>query len=254
MEFGWIFLWLGVALLGLGVLLLRVWWRERRFEDAALTLAAGLLLVASSVQQLFVFVMAITNRWEVDSTPFVLLSIVAAALATAVWIALAHPARAREPQRGASRPQRIHELEVLGAIARLSSQAGSVEQVGGNILETAAAPAVGADAAVLLLYDLEHRRLNAKAASGIPEDLWRTFEIEVSRHVQPDAAGRGEAARRQRRLRGAPTEDAARPCGRSAERARRPDPPRRAARSGRSASTPSPRRGGSTASPSPSPS
>ena len=179
MEFGWIFLWLGVALLGLGVLLLRVWWRERRFEDAALTLAAGLLLVASSVQQLFVFVMAITNRWEVDSRPFVLLSIVAAALATAVWIALGTRRGRESLKRGASRPQRIHELEVLGAIARLSSQPGSVEQVGGNIL-AAAAPAVGADSAVLLLYDLEHRRLNAKAASGIPEDLWRTFEIEVS--------------------------------------------------------------------------
>jgi len=178
-EFGWIFLWLGVALLGLGVLLLRVWWRERRFEDAALTLAAGLLLVASSVQQLFVFVMAITNRWEVDSRPFVLLSIVAAALATAVWIALGTRRGRESLKRGASRPQRIHELEVLGAIARLSSQPGSVEQVGGNIL-AAAAPAVGADSAVLLLYDLEHRRLNAKAASGIPEDLWRTFEIEVS--------------------------------------------------------------------------
>ena len=161
------------------MLLLRAWWRERRFEGAALTLAAGLLLIASSVQQLFVFVMAITNRWEVDSRPFVILSIVAAALATAVWIALGTRRGRESLKRGASRPQRIHELEVLGAIARLSSQPGSVEQVGGNIL-AAAAPAVGADCAVLLLYDSEHRRLNAKAASGIPEDLWRTFEIEVS--------------------------------------------------------------------------
>ncbi len=179
MEFGWFFLWLGVALLGLGLLLLRTWWRERRFAGAALTLSAGLLLVAASLQQLFIFAMAVTNRWEVDSTPFVILSTIAAALATAVWIALATRRGRESLRRGASRPQRIQELEVLGAIARLSSAPGTVEQVGGNILN-AAAPTVGADAAVLLLYDSDHHVLTAKAASGIPEELWRTFEIEVN--------------------------------------------------------------------------
>jgi signal transduction histidine kinase len=178
-EFGWFFLWLGVALLGLGVLLLRVWWRERRFAGAALPLSAGLLLVGSAVQQLFIFAMVVTGRWEVDSTPFVVLSVVAASLATAVWVALA-TRRGRESLRSsASRPQRIQELEVLRAITRLSSETGPVEHVGGNILD-AAAPVVGADAAVLLLYDPETRLLSAKAASGIPEDLWRTFVIEVS--------------------------------------------------------------------------
>ena len=98
MEFGWFFLWLGVALVGLGVLLLRVWWRERRFAGAALPLSAGLLLVGSAVQQLFIFAMAVTGRWEVDSTPFVVLSIVAASLATAVWVALA-TRRGRESLR-----------------------------------------------------------------------------------------------------------------------------------------------------------
>ena len=179
MEFSWFFLWLGVALLGLGLLLLRAWWRERRFAGAALTLSAGLLLVASSVQQLFIFAMGVTGRWEVNSTPFIVLSIVAAALATAVWIALATRRGRESLRRGAARPQRIRELEVLGAIARLSSKAGPMEEVGGNILETAA-PVVGADAAVLLLYDPERGLLKAQAASGIPEDLWRTFEIEVS--------------------------------------------------------------------------
>jgi signal transduction histidine kinase len=178
-EFGWFFLWLGAALLGLGLLLLRAWWRERRFAGAALTLSAGLLLVASSVQQLFIFAMAVTGRWEVSSRPFIVLSIVAAALATAVWIALATRRGRESLRRGASRPQRIQELEVLGAIARISSQPGSVEKIGGDILD-AAAPTVGADAAVLLLYDREHRMLRAKAASGIPEELWRTFDIEVS--------------------------------------------------------------------------
>jgi two-component system phosphate regulon sensor histidine kinase PhoR len=178
-EFGWFFLWLGAALLGLGLLLLRAWWRERRFAGAALTLSAGLLLVASSVQQLFIFAMAVTGRWEIESRPFIVLSIVAAALATAVWIALATRRGRESLRRGASRPQRIQELEVLGAIARISSQPGSVEKIGGDILD-AAAPTVGADAAVLLLYDREHRMLRAKAASGIPEELWRTFDIEVS--------------------------------------------------------------------------
>ena len=179
MEFSWFFLWLGAALLGLGVLLLRIWWRERRFAGAALTLSAGLLLIASAVQQLFIFGMGISGRWEVDSTPFIALSILAAALATAVWLALATRRGRESLRRGAARPQRIQELEVLGAIARLSSREGPVEQVGGDILE-AAAPAVGADAAVLLLYDAEQRILRAAAASGIPEGLWRTFEIEVS--------------------------------------------------------------------------
>jgi signal transduction histidine kinase len=178
-EFSWFFLWLGVALLGLGLLLLRAWWRERRFAGAALTLSAGLLLVASAVQQLFIFAMGVTGRWEVDSTPFIALSIVAAGLATAVWVALATRRGRESLRRGASRPQRIRELEILGAIARLSSQAGPVEQVGGDILATAA-PAVGADAAVLLLYDPASGILKAAAASGIPEELWRTFQFEVS--------------------------------------------------------------------------
>jgi signal transduction histidine kinase len=178
-EFSWFFLWLGMAVLGLGLLVLRAWWRERRFAGAALTLSAGLLLVASALQQLFIFAMGVTGRWAVDSTPFIALAIVAAALATAVWTALA-TRRGREAlRRGTSRTQRIHELEVLGAIARLSSQTGPVERVGGDILETAA-PAVGADAAVLLLYDAEHRLLRAEAASGIPEELWHSFEVEVS--------------------------------------------------------------------------
>jgi signal transduction histidine kinase len=178
-EFGWFFLWLGVALLGLSVLLLRAWWRERRFAGAALTLSAGLLLVAASVQQLFIFAMAVTDRWAVDSTPFNVLSIAAAALATAVWAALATRRGRESLRRGTSRPQRIQELEVLSTIARLASRPGPVEQIGGDILNTAA-PAVGADAAALLLYDPEHRLLRTTAASGIPEELWRTFVIEVS--------------------------------------------------------------------------
>ena len=179
MEFSWFFLWLGVALLGLGLLLLWTWWRERRFAGSALTLSAGLLLIASSVQQLFIFGMGVGGRWEVDSTPFIALSILAAVLATAVWGVLATRRGRESLRRSASRPRRIQELEILGAIARLSSRAGPVEQVGGDILVTAA-PAVGADAAALLLYDPERRTLDAAAASGIPEELWRAFEVDAS--------------------------------------------------------------------------
>jgi signal transduction histidine kinase len=178
-EYSWFYLWLGVALLGLGVLLLHVWWRERRFPGTALTLSAGLLLVVSAAQALLIFGMGISGRWEVASAPFNALSITAAGLATVVWIALATRRGRESLRRGAARPQRIQELEVLGAISRLSSQAGSVEEIGGNILK-ASAPAVGADAAVLLLLDSEQRMLTAQAASGIPEALWRTFEIHVS--------------------------------------------------------------------------
>jgi signal transduction histidine kinase len=191
-EYSWFFLWLGVALLGLGLLLLSAWWRQRRYTSATLTVWAGLLLVASSVQQLFIFAMGVSGRWEVDSAPFAALSVVTAAVATVVWVALATPRGREGLQRAAARPQRIRELEVLAAISRLSSQAGSVEQVGGDILN-AAAPAVGADAAVLLLLDSEQRTLTAEAASGIPDELWRTFEIQVSDNFNRTFMAKGKS-------------------------------------------------------------
>jgi PAS domain S-box-containing protein len=178
-ELDWFYLWLGIALLGLGLLLLRVWWRERRFAGAVLPLAAGLLLVCAGAQQLIIFAMGVTGRWAVDSAAYNAVAIVATGLATLVWIALATRRGRESLRRGSERPQRIRELEVLGAIARLASQPGSLEEVGGAILK-AAAPALGAEAAVLLLYDPEQRILRGKAASGIPEQAWRTFEVEVS--------------------------------------------------------------------------
>ena len=147
-----VFLWLGVALLGLGLLLLRAWWRERRFEGAALTPAAGLLLVASSVQQLFVFVMASrtagrsTRRRSSSSRS-----------SRPRWPPPSgSPSRTRRGReslsRGASRPQRIHELEVLGAIARLSSQA-RLRRAGGRQHPRRGGAGGGRRRAVLLLYD-----------------------------------------------------------------------------------------------------
>ena len=175
----WFFLWLAVALLGLGALLLRAWWNERRFADSALLLASGLLLVGTAVQQLILFVLRFGEGRAVESSAFIAVSIVAAVLATAVWVALATRRGRESLRRGAERTQRIRELEILSAIARLSSQPGSVEEVGGAVL-AAAAPALGADAAVLLLYDAERRILSGKAASGMPDEAWRNFTIHVS--------------------------------------------------------------------------
>ena len=179
-EFSWFFLWLGVALLGLGLLLLRTWWRERRFPGAALTLSAGLLLdrVAPSSS-------SSSSAW---------------ASAAAGRSTRRRSSRSRSsppclppPSGASSRPGaggRACAGAPLGRAASrsssssapsrgLSSRAGPVEQVGGDILETAA-PAVGADAAVLLLYDADRRTLDAAAASGIPGELWRAFELDVS--------------------------------------------------------------------------
>lgn len=201
----WFFLWLGIALLGLGALLLLRSWRERRFAGAAaLPLAAGLLLVGAGVQQLILFGLRLGEGRAVESTAFLTVSVISALLATIVWIALATRRGRESLRRGAARPQRIRELEVLGAIARLSSQPGSIEQVGGAIL-SAAAPAVGADAAVLLLYDADRRILTAQAASGIADEAWRSFRIEVSDEFNQQLLSRGgplvvKDVERERRL------------------------------------------------------
>jgi PAS domain S-box-containing protein len=176
----WFFFWLGIALLGLGVLLLARSWAERRFGGAiALPLAAGLLLVGTAAQQFILFGIRFSRERAVESPAFLTVSVITAALATAVWIALGTRRGRASLRRGAERPQRIRELEVLGAIARLSSQPGTVEQVGGALLG-AAVTAVGVDAAVLLLYDADRRLLTAKAASGIDGASWRSVRIEAS--------------------------------------------------------------------------
>jgi PAS domain S-box-containing protein len=201
----WFFFWLGIALLGLGLLLLRRSWKERRFGGAgALPLAAGLLLVGTAVQQFILFGLRFGEARAVESPAFLTVSVITAVLATAVWVALGTRRGRESLRRGAERPQRVRELEVLGAIARLSSQPGSIEQVGGAVL-SAAAPAVGADAAVLLLYDADSRILTAQAASGIDDDAWRSFRIEASDAFNQQLLSRGgpfivKDVQRERRL------------------------------------------------------
>jgi PAS domain S-box-containing protein len=187
----WFFFWLGVALLGLGVLLLARSWTERRFGGAlALPLAAGLLLVGTAVQQFILFGLRFGEDRAVESPAFITVSLITAVLATAVWIALGTRRGRQSLRRGSERPQRIRELEVLGAIARLSSQPGSLEQVGGAVL-SAAVSAVGVDAAVLLLYDADRRILTAQAASGITEEAWRSFRVEASDAFNQQLLSRG---------------------------------------------------------------
>ena len=201
----WFFFWLGIALLGLGVLLLVRSWAERRLGGAvALPFATGLLLVGTAVQQFILFGLRFGRERAVESPAFITVSVITAALATAVWIALGTRRGRQSLRRGAERPQRIRELEVLGAIARLSSQPGTIEQVGGAVL-SAAVRAVGVDAAVLLLYDADDRILTAKAASGIDDGAWRSFRIEASDAFNQHLLSRGgplivKDVQRERRL------------------------------------------------------
>ena len=201
----WFFFWLGIALLGLGVLLLVRSWAERRLGGAvALPFATGLLLVGTAVQQFILFGLRFGRERAVESPAFITVSVIMAALATAVWIALGTRRGRQSLRRGAERPQRIRELEVLGAIARLSSQPGTIEQVGGAVL-SAAVRAVGVDAAVLLLYDADDRILTAKAASGIDDGAWRSFRIEASDAFNQHLLSRGgplivKDVQRERRL------------------------------------------------------
>jgi PAS domain S-box-containing protein len=175
----WFFLWLGIAFLGLAVLVLAVWRRQRRFQSGIVTLPVALVLLGVAIQQFFLFRSELTDARTLDSNAFVAVSGVAAALAALMWFAL-FSQRGRESLRESSkRPRRIRELEALASIARLASRAGSVEDIGTAVLD-AARPVVGADACILLLYDEEGKLLRGAAASGIPDEGWRGFEIGVS--------------------------------------------------------------------------
>jgi signal transduction histidine kinase len=175
----WFFLWLGLALLGLTALVFETWRKQRRFQSGIVIVPLGLLLLGLAAQQIFMFAAALSDRRTLDFDAFVGVSIAAAAIAAVVWLSLVSR-RGRESLRETrERPRRMRELEALGAIARLSSRPGPVEEVGKTILQ-AAARVVGVEACILLLYDPDAQVLRGKAASGMPDDSWRTFEVEVS--------------------------------------------------------------------------
>ena len=223
MEFSWFFLWLGVALLGLGLLLLRTWWRERRFPGAALTLSAGLLLIASSVQQLFIFGMGVSGRWEVDSTPFVALSILAAVLATAVWGVIATRRGRESLRRSASRPRRIQELETprRHRALELASRPGRAGRrrhprdcrSGGRGRRRGPPP-------------LRRRSPHARRCGGEWDPRPAVAGVRARRlgRLQPVLPRPRAAARRERRWRRASLEDGARAFHRRPKRSRRSDP------------------------------
>jgi signal transduction histidine kinase len=175
----WFFLWLALALLGLTALVFETWRKQRRFQSGIVILPLGLLLLGLAAQELFMFVAATTGERTLEFDAFVAVSVAAAAIAAVVWLAMISR-RGRESMRESrERPRRMRELEALGVIARLGSRAGPVEEVGAAILD-AAARVVGVEACILLLYDAENQVLRGKAASGMPDESWRTFEVEVS--------------------------------------------------------------------------
>jgi signal transduction histidine kinase len=175
----WFFLWLGLAFFGLTVLIFELWRKQRRFRSGIVILPLGFLLLGVGLQQMFMFVAAISGERTLDFQAFVVVSVAAAVLALALWLAmLSRPGRASLRESRES-PRRMRELEALGAIARLSTHSGPVEEVGGAILD-AAARVVGVEACILLLYDQDNQVLRGKAASGMPDDSWRTFEVEVT--------------------------------------------------------------------------
>jgi PAS domain S-box-containing protein len=178
-EIAWFFLWLGLALFGLTALVFETWRNQRRFQSGIVIFPLGLLLLGLAVQQFFLFVSAISGRRTLDFDAFVAVSIAAAAIAAVVWLSLVSRPGRESIRESRERPRRMRELEALGAIARISSRPGPVEDVGSAILD-AAVRVVGVEASILLLYDPEAQVLRGKAASGMPDDSWRTFEVEVS--------------------------------------------------------------------------
>jgi two-component system phosphate regulon sensor histidine kinase PhoR len=187
----WFFLWLGIALLGLTALVLAAWVRQRRFQSGILFVPFALLLLGLAGQQFVFFGSALAGEQSLDASSLLVVSAVASALALGAWGALLTRSGRESLRESRERPRRMRELEALGTIARLSSRPGSVEEVGTAILD-AAVGVVGAEASILLLYDEERQILRGKAASGMPNDGWRTFEVPVSDDFNQSLLMRGK--------------------------------------------------------------
>jgi PAS domain S-box-containing protein len=175
----WFFLWLGVALGGLGVGVLVLWWQRRGFESGFVAVPFALFLFGLAAGDIVLAVVEFREGRALDSTAFLVVDIGAGLLAAAFWLVLMSRPGRRAIRASAASAQRIHELEALAKIARLSAETGSVEKLGGAILD-AARPVMRADACILLLYDAEQQLLRGQSASGMPDESWRDFEIPVS--------------------------------------------------------------------------
>jgi PAS domain S-box-containing protein len=200
----WFFLGLGVALLGLACVVAVLWYRQRRFERGLLTLTVALLLAGLAAQEIFLGAAAATGRRALDHAAFLAVSAATAAIAAVLIFTMVSRSGRENLRESRERPRRIREVEALAAIARLSSEGGTLEEVGAAILD-AARPVVGADACILLLLDREHQVLQGHAASGMPDESWRTFDVPVTDGFNRHLLARGgpiviDDVERERRL------------------------------------------------------
>lgn len=179
MGIAWSFVWLGAALLGLAGVAAVIWYRQRRFERGLPTLLGAVLLTGLAAQEIFLAVSAATGRRTLDSQAFVVVSAATAAIAAVLFFTMVSRPGRQNLRETQDRPKRIREVEALASIARLSSEGGTLEEVGSAILD-AARPVVGADACILLLLDHDRRVLHGQAASGMPDESWRTFDVPVT--------------------------------------------------------------------------
>ena len=150
----WFFLWLGVALLGLAGSCSCSGGGSGALKPASLTLSVALLPLPAIAQADLPGRQRVQRAAHTRRRAFVVVSIAAAAAAPRAGCSSAEPAGTRDPAREPRAAQAVHELEALRTIARLSSEGGTVQEVGGAILD-AARPLVGADACVLLSLDHE---------------------------------------------------------------------------------------------------
>jgi PAS domain S-box-containing protein len=176
----WLFLWFGVALAVLSVVMLVLWWRRRPwFEGDVLTVPFALLLLGLAAGEIILAIADFQGERALDSEAFAVANVIAALLAASFWAVLVNRRGRAAIHESAEGAQRMRELEALARIARLSAESGPVEKLGEAILD-AARPIIGAEACILLLYDPDQQLLRGKSASGMPDESWREFEIPVS--------------------------------------------------------------------------
>lgn len=191
MVSAWFFFWLGTALLIVAGLVGVVWRRQRRFQSGIVIIPFGLVVLGLAAQEFFLFTASLSGGRALDDATFVAISAIAGALAVLLVVAMFSGRGRHSIRESSERPRRMRELEALGAITRLGSGTGTVEEIGSAILD-AAVRLVRVEACILLLYDEERKVLAGKAASGMPNEDWRTFEVVVSDAFNQSLLARGK--------------------------------------------------------------